>query len=89
MSALDDIKDDYKHEMQHVEELGATNLKPVETTSDVEYPQALRDMDEAPSLETLRAGLSLQQQDMHMPLGQAFSRDWRMFACTLPFLIAA
>jgi hypothetical protein len=89
MSALDDIKDDYKHEMQHVEELGVNELRPVGTTSDVEYPQALRDMEEAPSLDTLRAGLSLQQADMTMPLGQAFSRDWRMFACTLPFLIAA
>ncbi|KAJ9099307.1 hypothetical protein QFC21_004188 [Naganishia friedmannii] len=89
MSAIDDFKDDYKHEMQHVEELGVNELRPVGTTSDVEYPQALRDMEEAPSLDTLRAGLSLQQADMHMPLGQAFSRDWRMFACTLPFLIAA
>lgn len=88
MSALDDIKDDYKHEMQHVEVL-TEGLKPTTTTSDVEYPQALRDMEDAPSLDTLRAGLEMQQQDMHMKLGSALARDWRMFACALPYLIAA
>lgn len=88
MSAIDEIKDDYKHEMQHVEELGS-GLQPVGSASEVEYPQALRDMDGAPSLDTLKTGLDLQQSDMHLSLGTAFKENWRMFACALPYLIAA
>lgn len=84
MSALDDIKDDFKHELQHVEELGG-GLRPVGSTSDVEYPQALRDMQDAPSLDTLKTGLDLQQADTH----QSITSFWRMFVCALPFLIAA
>jgi hypothetical protein len=84
MSAIDDFKEDYKHEMQHVEELGS-GLRPVGTTSDVEYPQALQDMEDAPSLETLRAGLALQQADAQ----RSVRGFWRMFVCALPFLIAA
>lgn len=74
--------------MQHAED-PTDRVKPATTTSDVEYPQALRDMGDAPTLDTLRAGLEMQQQDLHMRWGTALARDWRMFACALPYLIAA
>jgi hypothetical protein len=84
MSAIDDFKEDYKHEMQHVEELGSS-LQPVGTTSEVEYPQALRDMEDAPSLDTLKAGLELQRSDSQRSIGSF----WRMLLCAIPFLVAA
>jgi hypothetical protein len=74
--------------MQYVED-PTDGLKPTTTVSDVEYPQALRDMEDAPTLDTLRAGLEMQQQDMRMRWGSALERDWRMFACALPYLVAA
>lgn len=84
MSTIDDYKEDYKHDMQHVEELGS-GLQPVGSTSDVEYPQALRDMEDAPSVEILKAGLALQQADAQRSVGSF----WRMLLCAIPFLIAA
>jgi len=70
-----------KEEFDHVED-------PHATAAQHDYPDALRAMDQPPSIELLERARELILQDQGRPMGATFRANWRALVYTLPFLIS-
>lgn len=74
---LDTHSEEVKYEFNHAE------------GQDFHYPEALRQMPDAPDVSAIKRGMELEGEDMTLPLLQAAMRDWRLLACCAPYLLLA
>jgi len=57
-------------------------------TQELEYPEALKNMPEPPSMETLLAGLEHQKGSSEYTLAQQCKKEWRLILAAMPYIIA-
>jgi len=63
-------------------------LAGLDERKELEYPEALKNMPEPPSMETLLAGLEHQKGSSEYTLAQQCKQEWRLILAAMPYIIA-
>ena len=70
------------------EEIAHLELGPRQGRDVIEYPNALRQMDQPPEPALLEEAQELTLRDQALPMGATFKANWRLMLCSAPFLFS-